>query len=369
MSQPAKTDRKANLITGAVVLAAIAGILIYAGLNELLRIPEEKKHAYVAYFENSGGLREGDRVRIQGRAAGTVTKVDVVNHDGRVVTRVEFEITPGTGSPWLTQMERAGGIPSDSTVTVRMPSMLGRPVLVISIGKDDANPIAEGGEWVNTTSANELDQLSQWGEDIDRAKTQIRTFNDFFEDDEKFAQLSKNLGDIADALEKADGVMADLEGRGAELDEGLTKAQQGMDEMRAGIEGSGDSTAKALGEVVEKTGKTAVQLDELAEDLSRAMKEVDRISGTLGDTVSDMEKSKLAKLGIELRRLSSSLRAGMAIAEKNPKEVDLPNWRRSRPYFHGGEPTTGTSIDEPPPEAPAEKVGIPKGNSIPKREK
>jgi hypothetical protein len=121
--------------------------------------------------------------------------------------------------------------------------------------------------------------------------------------------------------------------------------------------------------VVANTGKTVEQLDEFAGKLADAMREVDRISGTLGDTVSSTEKSKLDELGLELRRLATRLRAGMELAERNPKEVDMPNWRRSRAYFHGGEPSAGTSIDEQPPEAPGERAGIPKGESTPRRAK
>lgn len=368
MSAPDAPDRT-NLVTGMIVLALIAAVLIYVGLNELLSLPEVEKQSYVAYFENSAGLREGDRVRIQGRSAGRVTHVEVVNHDGRIVTRVEFEIDPGTGSPWLRQMEKAGGIPSDSTITVRAPSMMGRPILVISIGKEDGNPIPEGGEWVNTRSANESDQLGQWGEDIERARTQIRSFNDYFEDEEKFDALRENLAKIADSLEQADEAMGRIEGRGIELDEGLTKAQQSMDEMRENLASEGESTSNALGDVVANTGRTVEQLDEVATDLDKAMREIDRIASSIGDSTSSFEKSKLENLGLELRKLSSSLRAGMRRAESNPKEVGMPNWRRSRPYFQGGEPAVGTSISEPPAEAPSEKVGVPKGNTVPKREK
>ena len=365
-----KPDRKANLITGIIVLALIAAIGIYFGVKELITPPEPEKHAYVAYFENSGGLREGDRVRIQGRAAGRVTKVDVVNHEGKVMTRVEFEITPGTGSEWLTRMERAGGIPSDSSISVKMPSMLGRPILIITIGKDDANPITEGGEWVNTKSANNQDQLTQWGEDIGRARTEIRRFIEFFDDKEQFEKLSQNLTDIATALEKTDSAMAKLEGRGVDLDKALTAANTTMTDARARIDVDGEAVGEDLTKLAGKTEDAAKQFDSIAEDLTRAMEEVDRINGQLDDAVDGMEKSKLDKLGLELRRLSASLRAGMAVAEKDPKQFgDMPNWRKSRPYFHGGKPSRGTSIDEPEPPAPTERTGVPDGPATPKREK
>jgi ABC-type transporter Mla subunit MlaD len=370
MSNPAKIDRKANLISGAIFLVLIALISGYLIINKLINIPAEPPRVYVAYFENSGGLREGDRVRIQGRAAGKVNSVEVVNHNGKVVTRVEFEVTPGTGSTWLTEMERAGGIPSDSTIGVKMPSFLGRPILVITIGKDDANPIGEGGEWLNTKSANQSDQVTQWGEDIERARVGIRSFLDFFEDREQFERLNKNLTDIADALEKADRAMAKLEGRGADVDKALDQMRTGMDDVRESLNGKGEAVAKDLPKFAEQTAETAEKFDAIADDLTRAMEEVERINTSLDGAVSNMEKSKLDEIGLELRRLSARLRAGLEIAEKNPKQFgDMPNWRRSRPYFQGGTPASGTSIDDPPPAAPSEKIGVPTGPAGPKREK
>jgi predicted nucleic acid-binding Zn-ribbon protein len=293
-----------------------------------------------------------------------------VNRNGGFVTRVEFEITPGTGSNWLKEMERVGGIPADSKIAVKMPSFLGRPMLVITIGKEDSNPIGEGGEWVNTNSANELDQLSQWGEDIERARIEIKRFTAFFDDREQFDKLNENLTEIADALEKADKTMIGFEGRGAGLDKTLEDMRVGMDDVRARLDVDGESTAADLTKFAEKTADTAGKFESIAEDLTRAMEEVERIDGQLDSAVSNLEKSKLEKLGIELRRLSASLRAGLAVAERDPKQFgDMPNWRKSRPYFQGGKPAGGTSIDDPPPAAPSEKIGVPDGPAVPKREK
>lgn len=361
MSKTRPFDRRTNLFSGIALLVLIALGGTYAGYKKLKSMPSEPPRVYVAYFENSGGLRDGDRVRIQGRAAGKVNKVEVVNHEGKIVTRVEFEITPGTGSPWLKEMERAGGIPSDSTIGVRMPSFLGRPLLVINIGKDDENPIGEGGEWVNTTSANNSDQLTQWGEDIERGREQIRRFVEFFDDEEQFEKLNKNLGEIANALEQTDKAMTRWQDQ-PRLDDALTQAQSGMDDARVQLGEMNTQAGERLPELSKQLEDGAGRLDQLAEDLDRAMSQVHELNESLDGNVSGLEKSKLDEMGLELRRLSTRLRAGMALGEQDPKQFgDLPNWRKSRAYFHGGQPWGGTSIDDPPPPAPSERAGVPGG--------
>jgi hypothetical protein len=143
-----------------------------------------------------------------------------------------------------------------------------------------------------------------------------------------------------------------------------------MDDVRARVNVDGESTATDLTKFAEQAADTAEKFESIDDDLTRAMDEVERLNGQLDDAVSSLEKSNLEKLGVELRRLSASLRAGLEIAEKNPKQFgDMPNWRKSRPYFQGGKPTRGTSIDEPAPPAPSERIGVPDGPAVPKREK
>lgn len=355
--------KRANLVTGLLVLALILGITTWLVVRRIMAPPVVEPRIYVAYFENAGGLREGDGVRIQGRRAGYVKGAEVVMRDGKAMVRVEFVIQPGSGSPWLHDLP----IPSDSHVSVRMPTMLGRPQLVITVGNDKEDIVPVGGEWVNTRSASGQDQFGQWYEDLDRARTQIKDFIAAFDDKEAFEKLNQQLSDIAGSLEKADQAVQSAVADAHKLEKNLTEATAGMDEAREQVSGQREATAQGMADMAEGTAKIEPELDRIDADLTKALAEVERLKQS---TDSLGEQEDLTKLGLDLRRLSAQLRSSWKRAESDPsKGGNMPNWRLSRPYFHGGEPRQGTSIDETPPAAPSEKVGVPKGNVTPKRVK
>lgn len=362
MSTPDPWFKRANLITGLVTLALLLSVTAWLVVRRIMAQPVEPPRVYVAYFENGGGIREGDAVRIQGRRAGYVQGADVVMRDGKALTRVEFVIQPGAGSPWLLGMP----IPADSRISVKMPAMLGRPQLVITVGNEE-EIVPVGGEWENTLSASDQDQFGQWYEDLSRARTQISDFIDFFDDQEAFEILNRQLADIAGSLEKADQAVQSTVAGAHRVESDLANATADMDDARERIGNERESTRESLASLAEGSGKVAPELDRIQADLSQALTEVERLKHS---TDGLAEQEQLDQLGLDLRRLSASLRASWKRAESDPSKAgDMPNWRRSRPYFHGGEPRSGTSIDEPAPAAPSERAGVPKGNVTPKRVK
>jgi ABC-type transporter Mla subunit MlaD len=354
--------KRANLITGLVTIALLLGIATWQVVQRIMAPPVEPPRVYVAYFENAGGIREGDAVRIQGRRAGYVQGAEVVMRDGKAMTRVEFVIQPGAGSPWLWGMP----VPVDSRISVKMPAALGRPQLVITVGNEE-EIVPVGGEWVNTRSASGLDQFGQWYEDLDRARTQIRDFIDYFDNEEAFGSLNRQLADIAGSLEKVDQAVESTVAGAHRVEQTFADATTSMDDAREQVSNARESTAEGLVSLAEGSGKVAPELDRIQTDLSDALAEIERLKQS---TDALAEQSRLDKLGLDLRRLSTRLRASWEIAESDPaKAGSMPNWRRSRPYFHGGEPHRGTSLDEPEPAAPSERVGVPKGIETPKRVK
>jgi uncharacterized protein YukE len=156
--------------------------------------------------------------------------------------------------------------------------------------------------------------------------------------------------------------LAGLEGRGSQLDSALDEAIATTSDLRARADGNGESYGENLARFSQNTARAADTLDKLADNLAKAQLEVERIDSNLADGVERLKKSRLDDLGLELRKQSARLRAGMEIAKQDPSQFgDLPNWRKSRPYFQGGRPHSGTSIDQTPPPAPAERAGVPGG--------
>ncbi|MCB9894472.1 MAG: MCE family protein [Planctomycetes bacterium] len=357
---------KANLITGIVVLAVALLIVAFAIIRSLPDSGVQPGVMYVAYFENSGGIQEGDDVRIQGRRAGVVKSVGVVMRDGKAVTRVEFEIKPGSGSQWL----KDAPIPGDSTISVKTPSFMGRPQLLISIGSKDDDPIAEGGEWTKTRSAGSKDQLTEWHDDLVRAQDEIERFVSFFDDTEGFERLKNQLGDIAEALEKADQQIADLTENAGETGDKLDEAKQQLDDLHENLASQSEPASDALGQIADNTSQLPAELDKIDERIGSVLDEVERMKSDSSGMASTAEQMKLDQLGIELRKMAARLRSSMERAVYDPSQAgDMPNWRRTRPYFNGGTPSKGTSIDENPPPAPADQSGVPKGVQDQKRVK
>ena len=350
--------RKINLISGSIVLALVGVIALIFTVRKLIEPAPEPTVTYVAYFEDSGGLQEGDAVRIAGRRAGHVTAVEVVMRDGKALTRIEFAIAPGSGSQWL----NGAAVPADSTISVKVPSFMGRPQLLISMGNENAEPIEEGGEWTSTRSANSQDQLSQWNEDIVRTQDQIADFLTFFDDKEGFDNLKKQLSDVAAALKQADENIANIVDGASTVAPALDDMTARMDETRKNLAGQGDRASEGLNELDGNMTTLGENITRIDEKLSDVIVEVDRLKGPSSDLASMSEQAKLDQLGLDLRKFAARLRSSMERAKSDPAQFgDMPNWRRSRPYFSGGEPSNGTSIDDKPPDAPGEHSGVPAG--------
>ena len=352
---------KANRLTGFIALALVVIVMLWWGIGWLTSGPVVEPRLFVAYFDESAGLREGDAVRIQGRRAGYVTDVSVVQHQGSAQARVEFAIAPGTGSPWLRDMVDSGGVPPDSSIRVRPGSVRGRPQLVINIGDKNENRIEVGGEWKNTRGANSRDTFSQWQEDINRARSQIGELVAFFEDD-NWSSLTRQLGEIRNALEGADSNIGAIAEQTSGLADGLDSAEAQMNALLERLEAPGSDDPAKLQEFADNFNKAGKQMDDLHTQLTDTAELVERMHKQSGDAVSVSESRQLQRAGFELREMASRLRASMERAVLDPSRAgNLPPSRFWRPYFHGGEPRRGTSIDEPPVPAPGDGIGLPHG--------
>ncbi|MBZ0135114.1 MAG: MlaD family protein [Planctomycetes bacterium] len=354
----------ANRVTGLIAMGLIAGLVVWMVVGWIFSGPVVEPRVFVAYFENTAGLREGDAVRIQGRRAGYVTNVTVVQHEGRAMARVEFAIAPGTGSPWLQEMVDTGGLPADSSISVRPPGMRGRPQLDIKIGEHSDKLIKVGEQWKNTKSASQEDTFSQWQEDLDRARAQFDDISAFFED-EQWDAFNWQLADLRDTLENADADADSIVGKSAGLIEGLHEATRKMDEMSANLNAR-PPDSEGLVEFADNLRQASAEIDDLERQLDEAADEIVRMRENSEAALTASESESLQKSVRDLRGMAARLRASMERAVGDPSRAgNLPPTRFWRPYYHGGEPRRGTSISDPPVTPPGDGIGIPKGTDRP----
>lgn len=327
-------DRARHLAMGigAVALIAIGGL--YVALRPMITAEPEAPQRYVAYFENAGGLEPGDVVRIKGRRAGRVVGADVVQRDGKVMVRVEFEIAPGSGSQWLKQ----GGIPSDSVLSVRKPALLGRPSLSIDLG--DADKIIEvGGEWSKTRSASSQDQFESWLSQLRDFDQKIEQYLGYVKPEQiaevklRIAQLRLDIERIRTNVDAAVAQAPELVRRIDELAARLVEIRKQFSEGTKNIPAQVESMNTKLSPV-------AAQLDEAEKSFVSLREQIGRFDESLRDMVERGEQGEFSKAMRDFRKLSAQLRAGAVRAEYNPKQAgDMPPWRLSRRYFNGGTST------------------------------
>lgn len=323
-------SRRRNLLTGWLVLGLAFAAGAWVLLGWLLRAAPAPEQTYVAYFENAGGLRAGDRVRTKGRSAGRVTDVRIVQHEGRTVARVEFAIAPGEGSQWLKETN----LPVDTELRIQKPRLMGNTQLSISPGSSKQT-IADGGEVKRTVSDTGQDQLSQFKQELAKIQGYV---------DQGLTLLDGPL------LEQITSGLAELQRRAAQFEEMLAKgmdfattiaprlqeATDMLNDLRKQLEGN---SAEVSGNI-SKLGDNAAQADkavaELSEKLAGYADAVAEVDHSIAGLRRQMESQAVTDAGKSLRRLSAQVRESMRVAVSNPAAFgDMPPWRKLRKHYHG----------------------------------
>lgn len=335
----AREDRALNLFSGIVMLAVLISLAVWAGGKILTAGPEPVRgRMFVAYFEDAGGIEPGDAVRIKGRRAGVVRDVGLVNENGEVLVRVEFEINPGTGSPWL----RRAAIPADSRIEVTVPRMFRRPQLAVTIGGDEENLIEEGGEWTNTEGRSSDEELAPVVEYAAQFKEFVNQLHEFLDSPTGMLRIEQTMGEIRTGLREADERTATYLARGGEAPAVLDSTIRQLERLQGELE----SGTRDLNERIEIAASGGLQAEnavlEAETSLAAMLEAVTRFESSTTASREQFEKAGLGKLGIELRKQAARLRASMEIAVGDPSRFgDMPVWRLSRKFFSGDHPLPG----------------------------
>lgn len=362
--------RSTNLLTGWIAIGLIAALALYFGISALLSPPAPVRKRYVAYFDHSGGIEVDDAVRIKGRRAGRVTDVQLVQHEGRLQARVEFEIAPGTSSEWLKTQE----IPADSRIAISLPTLRGRPTLIVNIGESSTEFIAPGGEWKNAKGVAAKDMYSTLVENFEKVQQAVDEYGAFFRDEARVQALKDQAAEIRAALERVDRSMELDTDALAGISDALAELKQSLDQatesMRAQHIAGGGMLGRALAAITpggpDFAGPTQRNLRQLNAGVSAADAGMDsaakgfhgnpaegaepggllgsvlKLEKALDDGNKQLQSAGLGKLAKDLRKMSAELRASSELGAGDPSQFGggLP-WRKYRRYFNGDSPLPG----------------------------
>jgi len=331
------TDYNLNLAVG---LVAIIGAVLFVGwrVGSLLLTPApERGRVFVAYFDDAAGVQAGDAVRIQNRRAGEVTDVALIEHEGRVQVRVEFEIRPGTSSPWLTH----AGIPTDSRITIQRPRAFGRPRVNISIGESSDEFIPEGGEWKRTRGARSESDLDIWEADRQRFEKQADDLFAYFENEEFVKQIKDGVAGIADTFRQLESTVESAFKDVADLGKNIDAARESLDELRQGIAEARPGMKDSFESAAVSTNIDDREFDRVLDGIAGFVSVLDELERTIVQNRKQAEDPGLQRQIRQLRRQSTQLRASWLLAEQDPSRGGgTLSWRRSRQHYHGGESAT-----------------------------
>lgn len=141
-------NNAAETVIGAIVVAAAAGFLVYAGQSAGFR-GETGAYPLTASFRSVEGVAVGTEVRLAGIRVGTVT--DLALDPQTYQARATFAV------------DRALEIPEDSSVVVAQEGLLGGSYLEITPGASDFM-LAAGDEILDTQgSVSLLNLLMRFG--------------------------------------------------------------------------------------------------------------------------------------------------------------------------------------------------------------
>lgn len=331
-------DRKLNLISGGIVLGLVVAVVAWFGGGWLLKPAPEPGRRFVAMFDEAGGIKAGDAVRIEGRRAGIVTDVQLVHDDGRMRVRVEFEIRPGTSSKWLNTAQ----IPADARIEVAEAGMFGRPQLNIREGQSKTKFIEEGGEWTNTRGASTEDPVVQFRENVESFDKMLDQLDEFLAPGGDMDGIKSAVADLRVRVEDASNRTTQAMANAPEADRQLVLLKEDLEalgrrlaEADAGIA----ENLKALSQGGKSAEDAAAKMDE---QLAEVLASTDRLRTAVADSGELLTAKQAEGLGTELRRFAARLRMSMEIAKADPSQAgDLPNWRLSRRYFNGQTPLPG----------------------------
>ncbi len=343
-----RRERRSNIVAGILVLCLVVAVACWLILRQqAASAAAAYGKRYVAYFDDSGRLAKGDVVSMAGRRVGRVISTGIVERQGRLQARVEFEITRG----WIYDQ----GVPVDSVLRVRAGGMVSRPGLVIRTGDSDQR-LSVGGDWPRAESLSNPDPLARY-------RDEIRAFDQGVD---QFNAVVGNRQLFEDIKNYAREIRGQIEVEGGRLLEGLAAARRiardifnDPDSIQSAVEAV-KAERDSITDGVRETKDLAARLDaglSGAQDEVRALRrDLAGVNAVAGGTADGLESPGVRGFFVWVRRYVASWTAANERARFDPKQFGkLPPFRIWRRFFNsGGSPLEAADkvegeAKEPPP--------------------
>lgn len=269
------------------VFFALGLVLIYAVFSVIgdHDFGGERGYSLEARFGNVATLTEGTDVRMAGVRIGAVRSISLVEGTGQVVLMIRPDVS----------------IPSDSTATIGVASLLGQNYVAITYGDATTATLQDGDriEVIETADFNDI--MRQVGDLGERFGSVADSFAGFGGDD--MGSLFSNLnGLVTDNRERIDGIVANLETITRQLSAG---------EGTLGKLIADDSAYDELVAMVAEIQAAAADARTLIADAGTVLTDVREGGGTVGRLLyDDALANELEATMVNIRSFSEKLNSG-----------------------------------------------------------
>ncbi len=262
-------------------------VLIYAVFTVVgdRKFGEDRGYAIEAQFKDVRSLTEGTDVRMAGVRIGTVRRVSLQNGTGIVQLRIQPDIA----------------IPSDSSATIAMSSLLGQNFLSIQYGSVDAPRLRDGERIQVLETADINDIMRQIGDLGERIGAVADSFAGFGGDDmdSLFANLN---GLVTDNREQIGRIVDNLESITTQLSSGQGTLGKLIND---------DTAYNELVAMVEEIKAAATDARTMLADAGSILQDVRAGEGTVGKLLyDDSLANELAATIENIRSFSDKLNSG-----------------------------------------------------------
>jgi phospholipid/cholesterol/gamma-HCH transport system substrate-binding protein len=276
-----------GLLVLGTVLVLLAGIFLIGEQNRIFT----SKNRYHVTVGNTGGLNEGNPVRLNGVNVGLVEAISLPEDPRQQLLIVRISI----------ERQYEERVRADSTARIRTLGLLGDKYVEVTSGSLDAPVIPPGGT-IPTAPATDVDKLLASGGDVV----------------ENLVRISIRLDRILTRIDAGEGLIGELttgeSGLSERIDATFASAQRLIADLEAG--------KGALGRVL-RDDALADQLTSSVAHLQSVLAEADGGEGLLPTLLRDAEtRARFDDTLSELQQTAGQLRRWTAEVEQNEGLVD-----------------------------------------------
>jgi phospholipid/cholesterol/gamma-HCH transport system substrate-binding protein len=284
-----------------------------------------------ARFDDSGGLRMGAPVSLQGVAIGNVTHIRVVPNAVPGQPRAVVEVTMKVGTRYLSSIRK------DTTATLSTAGVLGETFVNLDstqaqlavVQDDDVLPTHEtpGIQDVISSTAGTLDNVNVLLKRVDAIVSTMEngkgSLGKFINDPQLYDRLNASVNEVNTIVGEISSGRGSI-GKLIASDEFYTKAYAAMDKLN-GLMDEVNAGQGTIGQLV-KNPALYNNANETIAKANRLVEDVNAGKGALGKFAKDEEFArKLDNTITNLSKLSDQMEAGQGSLGKALKDPSLYN--------------------------------------------